>query len=72
MKKLLALALVLVMALGMVPMASAEGLNIGVCIYKFDDNFMTLYRTELESYLTGMGHTVTVVDGKNDQAEQTN
>jgi methyl-galactoside transport system substrate-binding protein len=49
-----------------------EGLNIGVCIYKFDDNFMTLYRTELERYLTAGGATVTVMDGKNDQAEQTN
>ena len=72
MKKLVALALVVMMALSMVSFASAEGLDIGVCIYKFDDNFMTLYRTELENYLTGLGHTVTVVDGKNDQAEQTN
>ena len=72
MKKLIALALVVMMALSMVSFASAEGLDIGVCIYKFDDNFMTLYRTELENYLTGMGHKVTVVDGKNDQAEQTN
>ena len=72
MKKLLALALALVMALSMVSFATAEGLDIGVCIYMFDDNFMTLYRTELENYLTGMGHKVTVVDGKNDQAEQTN
>ena len=72
MKKLIALALVVMMALSMVSFASAEGLDIGVCIYKFDDNFMTLYRTELENYLTGLGHKVTVVDGKNDQAEQTN
>lgn len=48
------------------------GLNIGVCIYKFDDNFMTLYRTELQKYLEAGGATVTVMDGKNDQAEQTN
>ena len=49
-----------------------DGLNIGICIYKFDDNFMTLYRTELQKYLEAGGATVTVMDGKNDQAEQTN
>jgi methyl-galactoside transport system substrate-binding protein len=49
-----------------------DGLNIGICIYKFDDNFMTLYREELKSYLEAGGATVTVMDGKNDQAEQTN
>lgn len=49
-----------------------EGKNIGICIYKFDDNFMTLYRNELERYLTGGGANVQVMDGKNDQAEQTN
>lgn len=49
-----------------------EGKNIGICIYKFDDNFMTLYRQELERYLTAGGATVQVMDGKNDQAEQTN
>ncbi|MCI9068724.1 MAG: substrate-binding domain-containing protein, partial [Lachnospiraceae bacterium] len=53
--------------------ASGEGLKIGVCIYKFDDNFMTLYRQELETYLKETyGAEVTVVDGKGDQAEQTN
>jgi len=74
MKKFLALLMVAVLALGMVSVASAEGksLKIGVCIYKYDDNFMTLYRNELEKYLTSLGHQVTVVDGKNDQAEQTN
>lgn len=73
MKKLIALALALVMALGMVTIAVAEEpIKVGVCIYKFDDNFMTLYRTELEKYLTEKGCQVTVVDGKNDQAEQTN
>lgn len=49
-----------------------DGLDIGICIYKFDDNFMTLYRTELKAYLEAGGATVTVMDGKNDQAEQTN
>lgn len=59
--------------------APAEGktVKVGVAIYQFDDNFMTLYRTELEKYLTegGLGdgnkYEVTIVDGKNDQATQT-
>ena len=74
MKKLLALVLAAVMMMGLVSVVSAESksLNIGVAIYKYDDNFMTLYRTELEKYLTELGHKVTVVDGKNDQAEQNN
>ena len=53
--------------------------NVGVCIYQFNDNFMTLYREELKRYLeedlaskTGNTFKVTVMDGKNDQAEQTN
>ncbi len=74
MKKLLALVLAAVMMMGLVSVVSAESksLNIGVAIYKYDDNFMTLYRTELEKYLTGLGHKVTVVDGKGAQVEQTN
>lgn len=47
------------------------GGTIGICIYKFDDNFMTSYRTALEAMLTEKGYTVTVVDGNNDQAKQT-
>lgn len=48
------------------------GAKVGACIYKYDDNFMTLYREELQKYLEEKGCSVTVVDGKNDQAEQTN
>ncbi|HAB60516.1 MAG TPA: LacI family transcriptional regulator [Lachnospiraceae bacterium] len=54
-------------------------IKVGICIYKFDDNFMTLYRQELQRYIendlavsTGNTYKVTVMDGKNDQAEQTN
>ena len=51
--------------------ASAAGsANIGVCIYQFADNFMTLYRTDLEEYLKDMGYSVTIMDGKNDQNTQ--
>ncbi len=52
--------------------AVAAGGNIGVCIYKFDDAFMTTYRNALQEILEGKGYTVTVMDGKNDQAEQNN
>ena len=75
MKKLLAMVLAAVMALSVVGMATAEEkpLKVGVCIYQFNDNFMTLYRTELQKYLEETyGAEVTVVDGKNDQTEQTN
>ena len=51
--------------------AAAGSANIGVCIYQFADNFMTLYRTDLEEYLKDMGYAVTIVDGKNDQNTQT-
>ena len=106
MKKLLAIALVIAMALSVAACAApapaaepaapaaepaapaaepaaepaaaeAKTYKVGVCIYKFDDNFMTLYRTELESYLKSLEtdtvkYDVTVVDGKGDMAEQTN
>lgn len=58
---------------------TGDTVNVGVCIYKFDDNFMTLYRQELQRYMeedlsekTGKTFKVQVQDGKNDQAEQTN
>lgn len=60
--------------------APAEGdgqtYKIGVAIYQFDDNFMTLYRNELEKYFGelstgGTTYEVTTVDGKNDMATQT-
>ena len=47
-----------------------SGGNIGVCIYKFDDAFMTTYRNALEKILKEKGYEVTVVDGNNDQAKQ--
>ena len=73
MKKILSIVLALVLLLGMASMAAAEEpVKVGVCIYQFNDNFMTLYREELQSYLeTTYGAQVTVVDGKNDQNTQT-
>ncbi|MDI9518891.1 MAG: galactose ABC transporter substrate-binding protein [Bacillota bacterium] len=55
---------------------TGETIKVGVSIYKFDDNFMTLYREEINSYFKtlddGNTYEVTIQDGKNDQAEQTN
>lgn len=48
--------------------------KVGVCIYQFTDNFMTLFRTELENYLVSQGfakENIKIVDGANDQATQT-
>ncbi len=71
---LLVLALVLIMVCAL-PVA-AETYKVGVAIYQFDDNFMTLYRNELESYFKTMNgentYELTIVDGKNDMAEQSN
>lgn len=54
----------------------ASNVKVGISIYKFDDNFMTLYRTELERYLVeDLGFSkenITIQDGKGDQAEQSN
>ena len=49
--------------------------KVGVCIYQFSDNFMTLFRTELENYLISKGFSkdnISIQDGANDQATQTN
>ena len=55
--------------------ADAKTYKVGVAIYLFDDNFMTLYRNELESYLKSLEtdtvkYDITIVDGKNDMATQ--
>ena len=84
MKKLIALALVLVMALALVACgssepAAADGVKIykvGVAIYQYNDNIMTLYRQEIENYFKtketdSVKYEITMVDGKNDMAEQT-
>ncbi|MBQ8093354.1 MAG: galactose ABC transporter substrate-binding protein [Clostridia bacterium] len=46
-------------------------------IYQFTDNFMTLYRNEIENYFKSLEtddvkYEITMADGKNDMAEQTN
>lgn len=59
------------------PAAEAKTYKVGVSIYKFDDNFMTLYRNEIERYLKSLEtdtvkYDITIMDGKGDMAEQTN
>ena len=51
--------------------------KVGVAIYQYNDNFMTLYRQEIEAYFKTLEtdtvkYDITMVDGKNDMAEQTN
>ena len=55
---------------GTVPDAPSGGGTVGVCIYKFDDAFMTTYRNALQEILEAKGYQVTTVDGNNDQAKQ--
>jgi len=57
--------------------AEAKTFDVGVSIYKFDDNFMTLYRQEIQSYFSSLEtdavkYNVTIVDGNGDMATQTN
>ena len=79
MKKVFALVLALALALGCFSFASADAktYKVGVSIYQFTDNFMTLYRNEIESYFKSLEtdevkYEITMADGKNDMAEQTN
>ena len=78
MKKVFALLLSILMVMMLVLVAgAAETIKVGVSIYKFDDNFMTLYRQEIERYFKSLEtdavkYDVTIVDGKGDMAEQTN
>ena len=89
MKKLFTSFLALVLALTLVACSGGNGgsgggsssgaktYNVGVAIYQFNDNFMTLYRNEIESYFKtletdSVKYNVTIVDGKNDMAEQSN
>lgn len=48
--------------------------KVGICIYQFSDNFMTLFYNELENYLLSRGfkkENIIIVDGENDQTTQT-
>ncbi len=82
MKKIISLLLVLVMLASMVACMSgcvSEGgvktYKVGVAIYQYTDNFMTLYRQEIEAYFKTketdtVKYDVKFVDSKNDMNEQ--
>ena len=80
MKRFLAILLAVVMVLGLTCMVSADEVKtykVGCSIYTFDDNFMTLFRNEIEAYFKTLEtdtvkYDITMTDGKNDMAEQTN
>ena len=84
MKKLLTALACLAMVLSLGACSNGGGqeegpktYKVGVAIYKYDDNFMTLYREELANYFKTLEtdevkYEVTVMDGKGDQGEQTN
>lgn len=80
MKRIIAMLLAVIMVVALVGCAaggSAKTYKVGVAIYQFNDNFMTLYRNEIESYFKSLEtddvkYELTIVDGKNDMAEQSN
>ena len=79
MKKTISVLLALVLVLSCFSFASADAktYKVGVSIYQFTDNFMTLYRNEIEAYFKTLEtddvkYEVIMADGKNDMAEQTN
>lgn len=79
MKKALTILLALLLTASLLCSASAEPktYRIGVTIFQFNDNFMTLYRNELLDYFKSLetdevAYDLTIVDAKSDMSEQTN
>ena len=83
MKKIIAMLLVLAMAFSLVACSSTNGgsdsevttYKVGVAIYAYNDNFMTLYRQEIENYFKTLEtdtvkYSITMVDGNNDMNTQ--
>ena len=59
------------------PAAEVTTYDVGVAIYQYNDNFMTLYRQEIEAYFASLEtdtvkYNISMVDGQNDMATQTN
>ncbi len=81
MKKTLVLLLSLLLAFSIVgcqKKPEVKEVKIGVAIYQFNDNFMTLYRNDIQKYFDDLNakdasvhYTVTIVDGANDVNTQT-
>ena len=78
MKKFLAFLLAAIMVMGLCGVVHAEKTyKVGVSIYQYTDNFMTLYGNEIEAYFKTLEtddvkYEIIMADGKNDMAEQTN
>lgn len=82
MKKILALLAVVLLSVSTLSACStteetgSSTVKVGIAIYKFDDTFMTNYRNEMEAYFATKNtdevtYEVSITDGKNDQATQT-
>jgi methyl-galactoside transport system substrate-binding protein len=68
-KKVLVLAMVLVVLLVGVAANAAKPINIGCVIYKFDDTFMTGVRMNIEATVKAVkGAKIDIVDAQNSQA----
>lgn len=50
--------------------ATAKDVSIGVCIYKFDDTFMTGVRNNMTAQATTLGAKLDIVDSQNKQPTQ--
>ena len=84
MKKLLAVLMAVLLVIGLAgcnsskPEDDVKTYKIGVTIYQFDDNFMTLYRTDIKNYFEELNkkdpkvqYVCQIVDAANDMATQT-
>jgi methyl-galactoside transport system substrate-binding protein len=67
-KKVLVLAMVLVVLVVGVAVNAAKPVNIGCVIYKFDDTFMTGVRNNIDAAAKTVGAKVDIVDAQNMQA----
>jgi len=69
MKKSMVVLLALVLCFSFVGGVAAQTPKIGVCIYKFDDTFMSYVRNQIETAANGKA-VLSVQDGQNDQPRE--